>query len=635
MKMFLRSRSGMSLLNVIILLMLAGILTTAGVKMMGPLIQRGKINDTKTSINSAVDAIISWSVSRGHLPGTAAEFAEASAQQYDTWGRKLRYLYDKNLIATSSTNTICNQTTTGLTINSTPNIAFAVLSLGDDYAAQSAWNSNTIASDDTKYLYPLHDGTNGAVNTASAISPDIYHIVTLDELKAKVGCFGQTGGRLRIVNNELPKGCEHTGTASLFADGGVPPYRWCINNNLTAAGFVVNNAITAPDCSAVPTGVWEAFATSPQTAILYSANPGSYAATIVLRDSQGNTTQRNYTLTVIAGGVCGGTPPPGIDQEFIHGSTLAFSGNTVNGENATIVLTGNLVKTDINGGADIGITNAYISGNVTLGGSQTLGSKTVPGTIYIEGDLDMSGSSEIYGKFIYVKGNITMNGSPLLGLSSDNSTVIKALGNITINNGSIHGDIYTNGNMYLKSATLYKNAYVGGNLELDWTPTLSSSTTIYYKGNRSAPGSFTASILAKCIQDTSLPVVAIPVTMPTTVIPPLKADSWYNSNGYLTNGALTNNAKIFSTGNYTANGSASNVIIASKGNVTIGSGSNVISGVIYAPNGSVSFGGDAFTGYVIAKDGFYVTRGGSTVTLKSISTYMPDSANYPFVHPYP
>jgi len=463
----------------------------------------------------------------------------------------------------------------------------------------------------------------------------MYRTVNLAELKARAGCFGRTGGRLRIVNNELPKGCKNTGIATLFADGGVPPYRWCINNNLTTAGFAVNNAITAPDCSAVPTGVWEAFTTSPQTAILYSANPGSYTATIVLRDSQGNTTQRNYTLTVISGGVCGGTPPPGIDQEFIHGSTLAFKGDTVNGENATIVLTGDLVKNDINGGAAIGVTNAFISGNVTLGGSQTLGSKTVPGTIYIGGDLDMSGSSEIYGKSIYVAGNITMNGSPLLGLESDNSTVIKALGNITINNGTIHGDIYTNGNLYLKSATLYKNAYVGGNLTLDWTPSLSSGTKVYYKGTLSSPAWFDTGILAKCIQDTSLPVVAIPVTMPTTVIAPLKADSWYTSNGYITNGALTNNAKIFSTGNYSANGSASNVIIASKGNVTIGSGNDVFSGVIYAPNGSVSFGGGTFTGYVIARDGFYVTRGGSTVTLKSISTYIPDAANYPFVHPYP
>lgn len=274
MKILLRSRSGMSLLNVIILLMLVGVLTTAGVKVMGPLVQRGKINDTKTTINSAADAIISWSVSRGHLPGTAVEFAEASAQQYDTWGRKLRYLYDKNLIATSSTNAICNQATTGLTINSTSNIAFAVLSLGDDYAAQSAWNSNTIVSDETKYLYPLHDGTNGAVNTASAISPDIYRVVTLDELKAKIGCFGRTGGRLRIVNNELPKACAGAPYSTmLYPDGGTGGYIWEITS-----------------------GTGWSIASDGKLSLLPATES---SVTVQLKDSSGQKVQRAYNLKVV------------------------------------------------------------------------------------------------------------------------------------------------------------------------------------------------------------------------------------------------------------------------------------------------------------------------------------------------
>ena len=616
MKILLHSKSGMSLMNVIMLLFLVGVLVTAGVKMMGPLVQRGKINDTKTSLNSAVDAIISWSVANGRLP-TAAELQANNIlpNPNDAWGRPLVYAYDGNLTATS-TGGLCGRST-ATTFNG-QQVAFALTSGGDDYSTES-----TPASSQAFSGTPVFQTT------------DLFSVISLDELKAKAGCFGKTGGRLRIVNNELPIGCQGTGVATIYADGGVPPYRWCINNNLTTAGFAVNNAITAPDCSAVPVGVWEAFSTSPQTSILYSATTiGTYTATIVLRDTEGNLAQRSYFAPVISGGSCGSITPT-IEQEFIHGSTLSFSGSNVSGENATIVLTGNLVKTDINGGADIAVTNAYIAGNVTLSGSQTLGSKTVPGTIYIEGDLDLSGAAEIYGKFIYVRGNITMSGSPLLGLSSDNSTVIKALGNITITNGTIHGDIYTNGNLYLKSAILYKNAYVGGNLTLDWTPTLSSSTTVYYKGSLSAPAWFDAGILAKCVQDTNLATVSIPVTMPTTVIPPLKADSWYTSNGYVTSGALADNIKIFASGNYSSTGSASNVIIVSNGNITIGSGSNVISGVIFAPNGSVSFGGESFTGFAIAKDGFYVTRGGSTVTLKSISTYIPNTADYPFVHPYP
>jgi hypothetical protein len=189
--------------------------------------------------------------------------------------------------------------------------------------------------------------------------------------------------------------------------------------------------------------------------------------------------------------------------------------------------------------------------------------------------------------------------------------------------------------MYLKSATLYKNAYVTGNLTLDWTPSFSGTTTVRYKGSLSAPANFDSTLLAKCVKDTSLSAVAIPITMPNTTIPPLKDFSWYTNNGYATSGALTDNIKIFANYSYASNGSASNVVIVSTKGITIGSGNDTISGVIYAPNGQVSFGGGSFTGYVIAKDGFFVTRGGSIVTLNPISTYIPNTADYPFVYPYP
>jgi hypothetical protein len=627
---FIRSRCGVTLLNVSLILVLIGGLVIAGYAMMGPIIKRGKITDTKTTINSAVDAIISWSVARGHIPGTEAQFNEASVNQYDAWGRKLRYLYDKGLTIAPSGNAICNYMTTGLTINGTPNIAFAVMSLGDDYLATSEWNSTAIDSNDTKFMYPLHDGTNGVTNSAIVTPPDIYRIVTLEELKAKIGCYGKTEGRLRIVNNELPKGCKGTGVATIYADGGVTPYKWCFNHNIITDGFQISNAIEAPDCTSVPSNIWNAFPTSPTTQILYSNTTGTYTATVLLRDNQGTSVRRNYQITVLD---C--TSGGGISQEFIHGSTLSFSGNSVSGENATIVLTGDLAKNDINGGANVAVTNAYIDGNVTLGGSQILGSQTVPGTIYINGNLDLSGTATIYGKNIYVTGNITLNGSPILGLT-DNSTKIYALGNVILNNGLIRGDIYTNGNMEIKSATLNKNAYVGGNLILGWTPTLSATTTVYYKGTLSAPTNFTASILAKCVHDPSLPAVAIPVTMPDTTIPPLRDDVWYPAHGYITNGALVNNAKIFSTGSYTSNAAnVTNIVVASKGDITLSNANAVISGVLYAPNGKITFKGESFEGYAIAKDGFYVTRGGSTVTLKSISTYISNTADYPFKYPYP
>lgn len=581
---FTPSRSGMSLLNVIMLLMLIGVLVMAGTTLMGPLVKRGKVNDTKAIITNNVDAIISWTVANGRLPrktATTDEVAALLANPNDAWGKTLAYIYDSNL-SDSSTGGLCGRTSVSYNT-----IAFIVLSGGDDFSTES---------------------TPAASQALTAVpdlrTSDLYRIVTLDELKNRAGCYGATGGRLKIVNNELPNACSGQAySANLYADGGVPGYAWSTLSpfwSVDSAGKLTRTV--AP--------------TAPET------------VSITLTDASGSSTQRSYRLAVTSCGAGSGIP-----QEFIHGSTLSFNGQNISGEHATVVLTDDLMKDHLNGGADIAVTNVYINGNVTLGGSQTLGSPTVPGTIYINGNLELSGSAAIYGKNIYVTGNITLNGSSSLGLI-DNSAQIYALGNLMLNNGTVRGTIYSNGNLGLTNATLQKSAYVGGNLILGWTPTLSPTTTIYYKGSLSAPAYFAASILAKCVQNPALPIIAIPVSMPKTTIPPPRVDAWYATHGYTTNGVLANNAKIFATGDYVSSvGNATTIVIASKGDITLSNNNGSISGVLYAPNGSITFSGDSFEGYAVARDGFYVTRGGSTATLKPLSTYIPNPADYPFVYP--
>lgn len=596
---FTHSRSGMSLMNVIVLLMLIGVLVMAGSALVGPLVKRGKINDTKTIINSNVDALVSWSVANGRIPD-ASTFDTAAQNPNDAWGTHLYYIYDASL-ASTTTNNLCRQTATYLATTSTLNAAFIVLSSGGDHKLDSNWSATPAFSDTASY-YSASAAL--PIKTVTTNTADILRVVTLDELKNRAGCYGATGGRVRIVNNELPNACSgQPYNANLYADGGVPGYSWSTISPL-----------------------WSVDSSGKLTrAVAPTANE---TVSITLSDSSGSNTQRSYMLKVIPCGIGSGIP-----QQFIHGSDLVFGGGNINGVNATIVLTGDLMKNNLNGGADIAVTNAYIDGDVTLGGSQTLGSPTVPGTIYINGNLDLSGSAAIYGKNIYVTGHITLSGSSSLGLV-DNSAKIYALGNLMLNNGTVRGDIYSNANLTLTNATLNKNAYVGGNLTLGWTPTLNSTTVVYYKGSLSAPASFTASILAKCVQNPALPIITIPVSMPETTIPALRDTAWYAAHGYTTNGVLANNAKIFATGDYASSvGSATNVIIASKGNISLSNNNATISGVLYAPNGSITFSGDSFEGYAIARDGFYVTRGGSTVTLKPLSTYIPNTADYPFAYP--
>lgn len=602
---YIRNHRGMALLNMVFIFIFLGVLLVSGLKMYGSLVERGKINDTKNGLENQVKMIVAWSVKNGRLP-TTAEYPGVlgGTGPVDAWGKPIIYICDSNLTAISSGG-LCGRTSTNLQDTAT-NLAFVLVSGGDDFNLQTTL-VGTIVSAPTAVT---------VLSTLAGYQTDLYRAVPLEELKSKAGCYGQTGGRLRIVNNELPSVCSGSSTypAALFADGGVPGYTWALVSSLPS--WLILNSTT---------GVL-----SPNPSITSVA--GTYPVTVSLTDAHPNTVQRTYNLKVVT---CG-TPPPHpltIEEEFIMGSTIEFNGGTINGSGATIVLTDELEEDNLNGGANIAVTNAYIDGDVKLEGSQILGNPDNPGIVYINGDLELSGNAKIYAKFIYVTGKIKLEGSTYLGLP-DNSTKIYALDDIELKNGDIHGDIYAGKDMYIKDAHLFGNAYVREDLTLNWTPTFESSTRVYYKGSLQKPNNFNAGILAKVIKDTSIPPVAILVSMPSTTIPPLKADSWYTSNGYATSGVLTNNKKIFATGDYTSNASsATNVIIVSKGDIKLTSNNSTISGVLFAPNGKVTFEGDSFTGYVISKDGFYVTRGGSTVTLKSLSTYIPDSANYPFVYP--
>lgn len=310
---------------------------------------------------------------------------------------------------------------------------------------------------------------------------------------------------------------------------------------------------------------------------------------------------------------------------FVYGSTLTFEGNYVIGPNSTMVIKGDLNSSTINGGALNDVTYIYIGGKVTLdGGSAGLGSSTYPGDIYITGDLNLtSGTRDIYGD-VYVLGNFYLKDAIIHGN-------VYVQGDGTLVGGTIMGDLYLGGNMSLIGSTLQGNVYVNKNVTLGNTPIVNK--TIYYIGTLSYPANYSASILAKCSQITT--TTAIPTfTMPNYPVPDPKSQAWYTAQGYLSSGSLTSNIKIFTTGDYSftdwISATASNVIIVSEGNITISHGGINVTGVLFAPYGKVTFGGTSFTGLVIARDGFFVTSGGTTVTFKSIGDYISDSNYYPF-----
>ncbi|HII98390.1 MAG TPA: PKD domain-containing protein [Methanoregula sp.] len=278
------------------------------------------------------------------------------------------------------------------------------------------------------------------------------------------------------------------------------------------------------------------------------------------------------------------------ENVFVYGTKFFFQGNTVIGPDATIIITGPLATADLGGNSHLWVNTIYIDGPVTLdSGSAGLGSPTNPGNISINGDLNLWGGDR-----------------------------------------DIYGDVYVAQDFKLKNCRIHGNVYVNGDLTLGWgEPVLDSDARIYYTGTFTHPG-MSPAILSKCIQQATVPTYPIP----ELTMPPVKSADWYADRGYVSSGALTSNLKIFansySSTSWTS--SASNVIIvAQNGDITLtGLGGSGVTGVFFAPNGRVTFNGGYFEGVVIARDGFYVTSGGTPVTFRNLDDYISDPADYPF-----
>jgi len=279
------------------------------------------------------------------------------------------------------------------------------------------------------------------------------------------------------------------------------------------------------------------------------------------------------------------------ESVFVYGSKLYFQGSQVIGPGATVVLTGTSITTgDFNGGAEVAVSNIYVDGDANLdGGSASWGSSTNPGIIGVNGDLELvTGGRNIWGN-VYV------------------------LGNFNAKDTKIHG-----------------NVYVNGDVTLGWTPTLDTNSYIYYTGTLTVPSNYYKSITDKCIKNSTVPGF----TMPSLPMPSIKSDAWYAAQGYVSGGTLVSNTKIVAD-SYSSSiwePTATNVIIVARnGDIKLtGLGGSGVTGVLFAPKGKVQFEGAYFQGVVIARDGFYVTSGGTTVTFKNINEYVSDPNDYPF-----
>ncbi|MBF0505630.1 MAG: putative Ig domain-containing protein [Nitrospirae bacterium] len=255
--------SGISLFIIVFIFFLIFALITAGILGVGPLVTKYKNTSTRNTLESDINSIISWSAAYGYIPN-ATNFASALKNPNDAWGKPFVYIYDANFASLTSTNGaggLCGITSAAINTSTGINdVAFLIISGGSDYTVNTTLTGTLNGT--TVNGIPATSGAFSGSVTASQL--DIVRAVTRTELQGKAGCFGRTGGYLRIVNTELPSACNGSAyNGSVFGDGGAlmssgTKYNWCIQGTASGLTFKdqtgTNSLATSTSCSSG--GTW-------------------------------------------------------------------------------------------------------------------------------------------------------------------------------------------------------------------------------------------------------------------------------------------------------------------------------------------------------------------------------------------
>ena len=253
------NKKGFALMPLIIAIIIIGALIGAGLTLVESRAKKARYDRTGEILTSAAQSVIAWSLANGRLPDDTT-FPSVVSKSTDDWGRSLIYIYDGNLTAVSSGG-LCGRSSTGLSYGAATNTAFLIISGAEDMAV------NTTPAVTGAFAGNVVSGT-----------ADLLRAVSLEELRNQTGCFSYTAGRLRILNNELPKAVSGVSySAAIYAEGGILPY-------------TVWNAI------GMPTGL--TFNTVSAVISGTPTTPGSFPVTIQVTDTGGNTASRTYNLQI-------------------------------------------------------------------------------------------------------------------------------------------------------------------------------------------------------------------------------------------------------------------------------------------------------------------------------------------------
>lgn len=290
---------GFTLIELAIVLIVIGILVGLGAALLGPLTKQAAFKRTRERVRACKESIIGFVAASRRLP-TQTEF-QGICNEKDAWGIDLVYLPDDTTVKYDATNDRADLTTGSICCNPLPSdmavndraqsggsnnykkdVAFIVLSKGDDRTQNGAFTANTdIGGGEIYSVYNIEE--------YSDTYDDIIEYATVYELRDAVKCEP-----LQMLTTSLPDATEDASyTVTLRATGGCQSYTWA-----------------ASDCSgtasSLPTGISLSGGALTGTPNLFAGPSGTLNAcstttssfTLSVTDSAGSCDERSFSLVV-------------------------------------------------------------------------------------------------------------------------------------------------------------------------------------------------------------------------------------------------------------------------------------------------------------------------------------------------
>lgn len=286
---------GFTLLELAIVLAIAGILAAAGIQMVYSALDASKYSATRNQLQSVIKDIAQSSAEAQKIPADSGELAQVTSPVTDAFGTALNYVPAANLTSAGS---ICSASSTPLTVETCPdsacsspggiysNIALFVSSNGGNKVKETDDSSGTIK-----------------VFTDKGQSDDMADWMTLAALKEYAGCSGNSLG---IIEKQLPDAyTSSVYSYALHPKGGVPPYSWCAESSdskvRTDMFYGAHNIKTPGSCSEhEDESVTDLDLSSNSVPLNYTDSDQPYSKIrVYVKDSEEKEVYKDYVFRVV------------------------------------------------------------------------------------------------------------------------------------------------------------------------------------------------------------------------------------------------------------------------------------------------------------------------------------------------